>query len=519
MERKLRLCEDKRLHLSECSECPDLEDQIEKAQQCCDNAQSRIDTVEEQKASKTEVDTAIGAVESAQAATNQRVDALENGKQDKLVSGVNIKTVNNNSLLGSGNINISGGGSGVQNWVDGSENGSVRTSTALTEDSSYSLGEGAVAEGISTGASGDASHAEGRTTTASGVASHAEGSVTIASGDFSHAGGVGTTAQRASQQVFGEYNTLDTSGNNESDKGDYVEIVGNGTDNLHRPNARTLDWDGNEVLAGTLTVGADPTDNMEVATKQYVDAIGTGMQDTIKDYVRTADYVTCSTPGSTVAKAVSITGITSLENGMTINVRFANGNTASNPTMNLNSLGSKPIYRYGNTPAGNSEELSWYSGEIISLVYSTENNVNGCWVLKGWNNTTYSSLAPASGGADESLVTTGEKYTWNGKQDELVSGTNIKTINNQSLLGSGNISIGGGGGGGDSVSYTQTQTSGNELGTITINGDAKKIYGVDYSGKQDALVSGTNIKTVNNESLLGSGNITVSTVAAQIIRW
>ena len=343
--------------------------------------------------------------------------------------------------------------------------------------------------------------------------------MTIASGDFSHAGGVGTTAQRASQQVFGEYNTLDTSGNNESDKGDYVEIVGNGTDNLHRSNARTLDWDGNEVLAGTLTVGADPTDNMEVATKQYVDAIGTGMQDTIKDYVRTADYVTCSTPGSTVAKAVAITGITSLENGMTINVRFANGNTASNPTMNLNSLGSKPIYRYGNTPAGNSEELSWYSGEIISLVYSTENNVNGCWVLKGWNNTTYSSLAPASGGADESLVTTGEKYTWNGKQDELVSGTNIKTINNQSLLGSGNISIGGGGGGGDSVSYTQTQTSGNELGTITINGDAKKIYGVDYSGKQDALVSGTNIKTVNNESLLGSGNITVSTVAAQIIRW
>ena len=32
------------------------------------------------------------------------------------------------------------------------------------------------------------------------------------------------------------------------------------------------------------------------------------------------------------------------------------------------------------------------------------------------------------------------------KQDTLVSGTNIKTINNQSLLGSGNISISGGGG-------------------------------------------------------------------------
>lgn len=34
-----------------------------------------------------------------------------------------------------------------------------------------------------------------------------------------------------------------------------------------------------------------------------------------------------------------------------------------------------------------------------------------------------------------------------GKQDTLVSGTNIKTINNESLLGSGNITIQGGGGG------------------------------------------------------------------------
>ena len=41
-----------------------------------------------------------------------------------------------------------------------------------------------------------------------------------------------------------------------------------------------------------------------------------------------------------------------------------------------------------------------------------------------------------------------------GKQDVLVSGTNIKTINNQSLLGSGNITIEGGGGGGISEAYS-----------------------------------------------------------------
>lgn len=38
-------------------------------------------------------------------------------------------------------------------------------------------------------------------------------------------------------------------------------------------------------------------------------------------------------------------------------------------------------------------------------------------------------------------VTASDKSTWSGKQDALVSGTNIKTINNESLLGSGNIAL------------------------------------------------------------------------------
>lgn len=38
-------------------------------------------------------------------------------------------------------------------------------------------------------------------------------------------------------------------------------------------------------------------------------------------------------------------------------------------------------------------------------------------------------------------VTTSDKTTWSGKQDALVSGTNIKTINGNSLLGSGNLEV------------------------------------------------------------------------------
>lgn len=42
--------------------------------------------------------------------TEDEVDDLLDEKQDSLVSGTNIKTINNNSLLGSGNINIQGSG-------------------------------------------------------------------------------------------------------------------------------------------------------------------------------------------------------------------------------------------------------------------------------------------------------------------------------------------------------------------------------------------------------------------------
>lgn len=98
----------------------------------------------------------------------------------------------------------------------------------------------------------------------------AEGYDTTASGTNSHAEGYNTTAQRKSQHVFGEYNILDTTGTTTT-RGQYVEIVGKGTGILARSNARTLDWSGNEVLAGKLTVGAAPTANMDVTTKQYVD--------------------------------------------------------------------------------------------------------------------------------------------------------------------------------------------------------------------------------------------------------
>lgn len=95
-------------------------------------------------------------------------------------------------------------------------------------------------------------------------------------------------------------------------------------------------------------------------------------------------------------------------------------------------------------------------------------------------------------------------------QPTLVSGTNIKTVNNESLLGSGNISF-------------PTVPSASSADPL-MDGTASSGSGTSYSlgnhrhptdtSRQETLVSGTNIKTINNESLLGSGNITINSGTA-----
>jgi hypothetical protein len=81
-----------------------------------------------------------------------------------------------------------------------------------------------------------------------------------------------------------------------------------------------------------------------------------------------------------------------------------------------------------------------------------------------------------------------------GLQPLLVSGTSIKTINGTSLLGSGDISI------------TASASWGSITGTLSSQTDLQSAL----DSKQATLVSGTNIKTINGSSLLGSGDITIS---------
>ena len=136
--------------------------------------------------------------------------------------------------------------------------------------------------------------------------------------------------------------------------------------------------------------------------------------------------------------------------------------------------------------------------------------------------------------------------TFNAKQVALVSGTNIKTINSTSLLGSGDVSVqptlvsgtniktinflpvlGSGDisvvsslngtspinasvgiGGSGNISINQATTSN--------NGYLSSTDWNTFNGKQPTLVSGTNIKTINSTSLLGSGDLVIGGLPAWV---
>lgn len=162
---------------------------------------------------------------------------------------------------------------------------------------------------------------------------------------------------------------------------------------------------------------------------------------------------------------------------------------------------------------------------------------------------------------DSLLNDKANKSELSGKQDTLISGTNIKTINNQSILGGGNIEIQASTGETDLSDYYTKEECNSTFATVSqMENKVDKVEGkslisdeeiarlatvtnyddtaikaeiatlnsskldvstyttdktnfatkTELNEKQNTLVSGTNIKTINGNSLLGSGDITIT---------
>ena len=121
-------------------------------------------------------------------------------------------------------------------------------------------------------------------------------------------------------------------------------------------------------------------------------------------------YGTCSTAAATAAKEVVVSNQGfGLAVGAVITVKFTNTNTASSCTINVNGTGAHSLYYDTSVYTGDSPMICGAANKNITYVYDGTN-----WV---WIGGTYESLPASSSGTDVTLVTTGEKQTWNDKVD------------------------------------------------------------------------------------------------------
>lgn len=227
--------------------------------------------------------------------------------------------------------------------------------------------------------------------------------------------------------------------------------------------------------------------------KQYVDAQSGGSGVSIF-------YGTCATAAATAAKVVVCEEFTSsdLVKGVVINVRFTNAQTYNGaPTLNVQSTGAKNIKRVGTT---NAARYEWLAGEVLQFVYD-----GSYWMLTngGVASTTYYGVTRLSTGATSTA--TGYALTpasLNNFAQAMVSGAPVYSSSETYAIG-------------DRVRYSNYTYECTTAITTAEAWNSAHWTALDplqeqVDAKQDALVSGTNIKTVNGTSLLGSGDIDTS---------
>lgn len=200
----------------------------------------------------------------------------------------------------------------------------------------------------------------GSNNTASGQSAFVAGANNTASANFSTVFGQGNTATGQHQFVFGQYNSTDSA---------KVEIVGKGTARTPA-NARTLDWSGNEWLAGQINAdtgnfrnGATSSGNIDI-TGGYllrrlpaVPSAGTGYW---------VARVTESN-GTTGRGGVQFYRSTTNGDGMRLSVgRTVNGSTVSN-------ILSLYVDSNGNRTVTVSDKAAWQAG--LGLVYVSGDSV------------------------------------------------------------------------------------------------------------------------------------------------
>lgn len=233
-------------------------------------------------------------------------------------------------------------------------------------------------------------------------------------------------------------------------------------------NSHTVSQQGDQVFVYKLT----SANKWTVITREAASKVAAG-----GDLTRSYSNGTVTISGTIPTVPTNVSAFTN-------DAGYITGYTETDPI-----FAASAAYNISNSDITNWNNKSDFSGDYNDLsnkptIPTVPTNVsaftNDAGYITGYTETDPIFTASAAHGISSSDIT-----NWNGKQAALVSGTNIKTVNSTSLLGSGNVAV------------------------------------------QPTLVSGTNIKTVNNNSLLGSGDLpipagtpaTVTQISLAVANW
>ena len=493
---------------------------------------------------KTQTDDLVNGVRTIANDANSKADAVTSrvqnvetslgNKQDTLVSGVNIKTVNGQSIVGEGDVVIEG----------------TDSYTKTESDAKYATAEslntlnGTVSELGTTVEATNTELAKTQTNVTNLTSKVNEDSGKIASLDTE----MDNKANSADVPTNTQFNNLAGEVANKADKTSVYtkqevdDKVASKQDALTAGNGISITKSENKTIISSTS----PTvQTGEVGTADnYIYSAGSGNKNVISQIETNSDVDdTLKNPNYVPIKVTSWNGQGAT--GASTRILGATGERAG-----VMSAADKTKLD-GIDMTTKQDKLT--SGETIKTI-------NGESILGSGNLVIGGVDAYTKAEADEKFATNTQvteltnnvSTLQNDKQDKLVSGTNIKTINGQSVIGEGNIDIVTV----DSELSTDSENpvqnrvitnalnekaSKTELSNVSADkADKADVYTkeeIDYrftnaqnqigqvstetatnnaeiqtlkTDKQDTLVSGQNIKTINGNSILGSGNIDIT---------
>ena len=475
---------------------------------------SALNDLEESKADKDDLTNLINNVYTKEEIDNNHLvissslndlNTRLNTKQDTLVSGINIKTINNQSILGSGNITLEGGsgsgGGGDINVIESVKvNGSALTPDAnkavnitavpasiVTQDTTYRF----VSDSEKTTWDNKVSNVQADWNATSGLSQIlnkptipvAVTESTVSGWGFTKNTGTvtgvkmnGTTKNPTNGVV--DLGTVITSHQDISGKADKSAAIGSLSLSLDSTNYK-ITLSGTKVDGTTFTV----SDVIDLPLESVV--VNGSYNNTTKKVVLTLQS------GSTVEFSVADL-VSGLQSEITSTNKLSADLIADGTTNKVVTASEKTTW--------NGKQDALTNADVLTGITSTK--------VSNWDNAATNSHTHSNKSVLDGISST-DITNWNSKTDNVGTVTGVKMNGTTNNPTNGVVDLG------------TVITSETTLSKGSTSGTGNAVTDITVSGHQITLTKGTtfltqhqSIKTLNGTALTGAGNITLTGVPA-----